>query len=100
MIATVNLFGVSCTYLPSSRQLSTSSKKEETASNKRSLSPDDSQKSMCEGCGRPGHSRGTCHFKNSKYFNTGGGAYIDSKAYQSLKLDKTSSRIYRIAYTG
>ena len=32
MIATVNLFGVSCTYLPSSRQLSTSSKKEETAS--------------------------------------------------------------------
>ena len=45
---------------------------------------------MCEGCGRPGHSRGTCHFKNSKYFNTGGGAYIDSKAYQSLKLDKPS----------
>ena len=55
MIATVNLFGVSCTYLPSSRQLSTSSKKEETASKKGSLSPDDSQKSMCEGCGRPGH---------------------------------------------
>ena len=49
MIATVNLFGVSCTYLPSSRQLSTSSKKEEAASKKeeaaskkRSLSPDDS----------------------------------------------------------
>ena len=25
-----------------------------------------------------------------KYFNTGGGAYIDSKAYHSLKLDKPS----------
>ena len=91
MISTLNLFGVSYTHLPSSRQLSTSSKKEETASKKRSLSPDDSQKSMCEGCGRPGHSRSTCHFKNSKHLNTGGGAYIDSKAYQSLKPSYTDT---------
>ena len=45
---------------------------------------------MCEDCGRSGHSRGTCHLKKSKYFNSGGGAYIDSKAYQFLKLDKPS----------
>ena len=78
MIETVSLFGVTCTYLPSSRQITTNSKKEETASKKRSLSPDDCKSILCDGCGRSGHASATCHFKNSKYFNTGGGAYIDS----------------------
>ena len=60
-------------------QITTNSKKEETASKKRSLSPDDSKSKLCDGCGRSGHASATCHFKNSKYFNTGGGTYIDSK---------------------
>ena len=88
MIETVSLFGVTCTYLPSSRQITTNSKKEETASKKRSLSPDDSKSKLCDGCGRSGHASATCHFKNSKYFNTGGGTYIDSKFYANLKRDK------------
>ena len=88
MIETVSLFGVTCTYLPASRQLTTTSKKEETASKKRSLSPDDSKSKLCDGCGRPGHASSTCHFKNSKYFNTGGGAYTNSKAYANLLRDK------------
>jgi hypothetical protein len=68
MIQTVSLFGVTCTYLPASRQLNTTSKTEEGASKKRSLSPDDSTKSnLCHGCGRLGHAQSTCHFKNSKY---------------------------------
>jgi hypothetical protein len=82
------LFGDTCTYSPSSRQITTTSKKEEPASKKRSLSPDDSKSSLCGGCGRSGHASATGHFKNSKYYNTGGGANIDSKFYANLKRDK------------
>jgi hypothetical protein len=70
MIETVSLFGVTCTYSPSSRQITTTSKKEEPASKKRSLSPDDTKSSLCDGCGRSGHASATCYFKNSKYYNT------------------------------
>ena len=89
MIQTVGLFGVTCTYLPSSRQLNTTSKTEEVASKKRSLSLDDSTKSnLCTGCGRKGHAQSTCHFKNSKYYNTGTGPYVDSRHYAQLLRDK------------
>jgi hypothetical protein len=89
LIQTVSLFGITCTYLPASRQLPTTTKIEEPASRKRPLSSDDSKQSvLCAGCGRSGHESLTCHFKNSKYFNGGSGPYIDSKAYALLKRDK------------
>ena len=47
---------------------------------------------LFDGCGRSGHASATCHFKNSKHFNTGGGAYIDSKFYANLKRDKPDYR--------
>ena len=89
MIETVSLFNVTCTHLPASRQLNTTSKKEEAASKKRSLSPDDSTKSnLCHGCGRLGHAQSTCHIQNSKNYNTGHGPYVDSTQYAKLKRDK------------
>ena len=49
---------------------------------------DDTTPTMCLGCGRTGHSRPTCLFTTSKYFNKGSGKYIDSTAYASLLRDR------------
>ena len=43
---------------------------------------------MCTGCGRSNHAVSTCRFTTSPYFNSSGGAFVDSKAFKKLKTDR------------
>ena len=90
-IATANLMGGTFTYNSTSRQYKPQIKSllssKNTPSTKRTRD-DDTTPTMCLGCGRTGHSRPTCLFTTSKYFNKGSGKYIDSTAYASLLRDR------------
>ena len=91
-IATTNLLGGKFEYNSTSRQYSVQPKsllsqdKTDTASTKRGRSEitDDTPALKCTGCGRDNHSKATCKFTSSKYFNKGGGKYIDSTGYALL----------------
>jgi hypothetical protein len=94
-IATVNLFGGSFSYDPTARQYKEQTKSflsTQKTSNKRARVDDDDSSPSCTGCGRSGHLKATCIFTTSKYFNKGGGKYIDSNAYANLKKDRPNHR--------